>query len=283
MNIREVKDILDKYSTGPKKKFGQNFLLDNNIISKIAVCAEITKDTNVIEIGPGLGFLTKELSKRAKKVLCYEIDPDMVACISDTFGENSNVVVKQKDFLKANVEEDIQEIFDGGDVLLTANLPYYITTAILTKVLEEAPSIKGITVMMQQEVAQRLCGKPSTKDYNGLSVLIQYYTNPTIAIKVPSNCFYPAPNVDSSVVKLKFKTEIVDKALDEAYFKNFIRAIFTQRRKTITNNLKNVFGYDQELLQKSFKEANVNISARADGLTVKEIVNLSNCFYNNLN
>ena len=282
MNVKEVQLILDRYSTAPKKKFGQNFLMDNNIIKKIVQTANINKNINVIEIGPGLGFLTKELSKNAKKVLCYEIDPDMVNCIKDTFGSDSNVVVKQADFLKVNVEKDIKENFDGGDVVITANLPYYITTAILTKVLEEAPSIKGITVMMQQEVAQRLCGKPSTKDYNGLSVLIQYYTTPKIALKVPANCFYPAPNVDSSVIHLTFKNEIINKAINEDYFKKFIRAIFTQRRKTINNNLKTVLGYKSTFIEKCCNLANISISSRADGLTVDQIVNLSNCFYNNL-
>ena len=156
---------------------------------------------------------------------------------------------------------------------------YYITTAILTKILNESKYIKQLTVMMQQEVAQRICGTPSTKDYNALSVLIQYYTNTTNAIKAPSSVFFPAPKVDSSVVLIKKKDTIANKVLDEKYFKTFIYTIFAQRRKTLINNLKKLPKFDYEKTSEIFNELNIDLSVRAEKLSVDEIVNLTNKFY----
>ena len=227
MQASEIKKILEENNVSVKKQYGQNFLMDDNIIKKICDISNIDKETNVIEIGPGLGFLTKKLSQRAKQVLCYEVDVDMIKILTNKFS-SSNVIIKYQDFLKANIDEDIKKIFSSDNVIVVANLPYYITTAILTKILNESKYIKQLTVMMQQEVAQRICGTPSTKDYNALSVLIQYYTNTTNAIKVPSSVFFPAPKVDSSVVLIKKKDTITNKVLDEKYFKTFIYTIFAQ-------------------------------------------------------
>ena len=252
--------------------------MDDNIIKKICDISNIDKETNVIEIGPGLGFLTKELSQRAKQVLCYEVDGDMIKILTNKFS-SSNVIIKYQDFLKANIDEDIKKIFSSDNVIVVANLPYYITTAILTKILNESKYIKQLTVMMQQEVAQRICGTPSTKDYNALSVLIQYYTNTTNAIKVPSSVFFPAPKVDSSVVLIKKKDTIANKVLDEKYFKTFIYTIFAQRRKTLINNLKKLPKFDYEKTSEIFNELNIDLSVRAEKLSVDEIVNLTNKFY----
>ena len=278
MQATEIKKILEENNISVKKQYGQNFLMDDNIIKKICDISNIDKETNVIEIGPGLGFLTKELSQRAKQVLCYEVDGDMIKILTNKFS-SSNVIIKYQDFLKANIDEDIKKIFSSDNVIVVANLPYYITTAILTKILNESKYIKQLTVMMQEEVAQRICGTPSTKDYNALSVLIQYYTNTTNAIKVPSSVFFPAPKVDSSVVLIKKKDTITNKVLDEKYFKTFIYTIFAQRRKTLINNLKKLPKFDYEKTSEIFNELNIDLSVRAEKLTVDEIVNLTNKFY----
>ena len=278
MQASEIKKILEENNVSVKKQYGQNFLMDDNIIKKICDISNIDKETNVIEIGPGLGFLTKKLSQRAKQVLCYEVDVDMIKILTNKFS-SSNVIIKYQDFLKANIDEDIKKIFSSDNVIVVANLPYYITTAILTKILNESKYIKQLTVMMQQEVAQRICGTPSTKDYNALSVLIQDYTNTTNAIKVPSSVFFPAPKVDSSVVLIKKKDTITNKVLDEKYFKTFIYTIFAQRRKTLINNLKKLPKFDYEKTSEIFNELNIDLSVRAEKLSVDEIVNLTNKFY----
>lgn len=279
MNITQVKEILTKYDVSVKKQYGQNFLMDENIINRICDISNINKDVNVIEVGPGLGFLTNELVKRANKVLCYEIDSDMIKVLTNRFDNIDNVVIKYQDFLKANIDSDIKNILGDKKVIVVANLPYYITTAILLKILEESSLINQLTVMMQLEVANRICGTPSTKDYNSLSVLMQYYTDTKLAIKVSSTCFYPEPNVDSGVVLIKYQQEKKLKADNEQYFKKFNRAIFTQRRKTLVNNLKTYMSIPKELIENILNESNIPLTIRSEALNVFQIVDLSNKFY----
>lgn len=279
MNINEVKQILTKYDVSVKKQFGQNFLMDNNIINKICDVSNVTREVNVIEIGPGLGFLTQELKERANKVMCYEIDPEMVKVVTNRFEIDDNVIIKYQDFLKANIDNDIEKYLNDKPVIVVANLPYYITTAILIKILEESKYVKQMTVMMQLEVADRICGKPSTKDYNSLSVLMQYYTTCNLAIKVGRTCFYPEPNVDSAVVLIKHKEIISKSAINEEYFKKFNRIVFIQRRKTLANNLKCGFGYKKELIEEILTKNNISLTIRTEALSVEQIVHLSNEFY----
>ena len=198
MNKEEIKQILLQNNLIVKKKYGQNFLLDEVVLNNIILKAGIKADSCVVEIGPGLGFLTKKLSQFAGKVLCYEIDEQMVRFLKK---ENyNNVEIIQDDFLNRNLDEDFLKFAKGKKLMVVANLPYYITTAILLKILEETHTVDKMIVMMQKEVAQRICGKPSTKDYNALSVLLQYFTNPKIVLDVKPSSFYPQPTVDSSVV-----------------------------------------------------------------------------------
>lgn len=280
MNANKVKQFLLDNNINVKKQFGQNFLLDENIINRICDLSEIDNETCVIEVGPGLGFLTKELSSRAYKVLCYEVDGDMIKVLTNTFDENSNVIIKYQDFLKANLNKDIETLLDASKkIVVVANLPYYITTAILLKILEETSYVKSLTVMMQQEVADRICGKPSTKDYNSLSVLVQYYTTSKIVLNVGPFSFYPEPSVDSSVVKIDYKKDFEYSVYDEIYFKKFNRIIFAQRRKTLSNNLKAGFGYSKELIDSVLNKNNISLSIRAEALSVKQIVELCNAFY----
>lgn len=274
-----IKELIIRENIKAKKKFGQNFLIDNNVLNNIITKSEIT-NKNVIEIGPGLGSLTEYLIKDAKKLVCYEIDKDMVDILNERYISNEKVLILFKDFLKANLQEDIKKYFNDEEVIVVANLPYYITTAILTKILEETKQIKRIVVMVQKEVAMRLSGKPSTKDYNSLSVLIQYYTNVKQLFNVSPKSFIPQPEVDSSVIMIERK-DLLQEVINEEYFLKFNRAIFSQRRKTLSNNLKQNFKYDQPLINKILSSFNLSLSVRAESLTVEQIVNLSNEFYKN--
>jgi 16S rRNA (adenine1518-N6/adenine1519-N6)-dimethyltransferase len=276
MNYSEVINLLNKYKLSPDKNFGQNFLIDNNIISQIASCA---KGKNVIEIGPGLGSLTNELVKVSKKVLCYEIDLGMANVIENELcNKYSNIKLIRGDFLKQDLENDIKKYFDDDDIYVVANLPYYITTAILIKILEETKRVKLMRVMMQKEVGSRLMGAPKTKDYNSLSVLLQYYTKVEKSINVPRNCFHPSPNVDSVVLDITRKDELLF-VESEKYFLSFNRALFSMRRKTIVNNLNNYFKYDKTQISGLLERNRYKATTRAEELTVEQIVNLSNEFY----
>lgn len=279
MTKEQVKKILEQKDIIVKKQYGQNFLLDDNILKNIVKSAELKKDTNVIEIGPGLGFLTNYLQQATTNVLCYEIDEQMVEHLNEL---NYNISIINDDFLKRNLNKDFKNIFDNSNnITLVANLPYYITTPILLKVLEETTRIDKMIVMMQTEVAKRLCGKPSTKDYNALSVLIQYFTNPRIIFNVSPKSFFPEPNVESSVVMIEKKEEPLLEVENLDFFLKFNRNIFAQRRKTLYNNIQKAYNYDKELIKKIIKENNLNESVRSEELDVSQIVKLANDFYIN--
>ncbi len=279
MTKEQVKKILEQNDIIVKKQYGQNFLLDDNILKNIVKSAELKKDTNVIEIGPGLGFLTNYLQQATTNVLCYEIDEQMVEHLNEL---NYNISIINDDFLKRNLNKDFKNIFDNSNnITLVANLPYYITTPILLKALEETTRIDKMIVMMQTEVAKRLCGKPSTKDYNALSVLIQYFTNPRIIFNVSPKSFFPEPNVESSVVMIEKKEEPLLEVKNLDFFLKFNRNIFSQRRKTLYNNIQKAYNYDKELIKKIIKENNLDESVRSEELDVSQIVKLANDFYIN--
>lgn len=277
MNKEEVKKILLENNISVKKQYGQNFLLDENVLNNIVKSANINKGSFVIEIGPGLGFLTNYLSKYANNVLCYEIDSEMVEILkSKNF---DNVDIEYKDFLKANISDDIKKYNKNNlEVVVVANLPYYITTPILLKILEETSLVNRMVVMMQKEVAQRICGKPSTKDYNCLSVLIQYFTNPKYLFTVKPTSFYPEPGVDSAVIEIKYKDEFTCKAIDLNYFLKFNRNIFAQRRKTLMNNLQKAYSYDKQEMLNVLHKLQISPTIRSEALSVSEIVELANIF-----
>lgn len=277
MTKEQVKKILEQNGITVKKQYGQNFLLDDNILKNIIKSAKLDKNSKVIEIGPGLGFLTNYLQQTTDNVLCYEIDDQMVEHLK---GLNYNIKIIHDDFLKRNLEEDLKNVFgDKDSITLVANLPYYITTPILLKTLEETTRIDKMVVMMQTEVAKRLCGKPSTKDYNALSVLIQYFTNPYIAFNVNSKSFFPEPNVESSVVIIEKKKEPLLEVYDLDFFLKFNRNIFTQRRKTLYNNIQKAYDYDKNLIKKIIVDNGLSESVRSEELEVRQIVKLANDFY----
>jgi 16S rRNA (adenine1518-N6/adenine1519-N6)-dimethyltransferase len=265
-----AKKVIDEDNFFIKKKFSQNFLLDENIIKKIITESEIDENSYVIEVGPGLGALTKHIVKIAKKVLLYEVDEDLIPILEEFFKDFKNIEIIHKDFLKANVKEDIQQYFDGSQkVELISNLPYHITTPIIMKVLEECENIKSLTLMMQLEVAQRLTSVPNTKDYNALSIIIQDQTNARYLFKVPKTVFKPKPQVDSAVIKLN-KINRND-SFDKKDFYHFVHKAFTQRRKTLVNNLSDGYPEHSKLYFKDLLERNgISDTIRGEALSLEE-------------
>ena len=277
----EIRNIIIKENIKAKKNFGQNFLIDQNILNKI-VNANDLQAKNIIEIGPGLGSLTGLLAERAKKLVCYEIDKDMVEVLMKRYTNNDKIEIIHQDFLKINIQDEIKKHFGNESVVLVANLPYYITTAILTKILEETKMIELIIVMVQKEVAMRLAGKPSTKDYNSLSVLMQYYTDVKMLFNVAPTCFIPAPEVESTVIEIKLKQDRLP-LINEEFFLKFNRNIFIQRRKTLYNNIKSAYPLSKEIIEDIIKKNNLPLTVRSEALNVEQIVKLSNDVYSTLN
>ena len=267
-NYKETIGILKKYGLYAKKKYGQNFLVDPNILRKIVEVAGVDSTTHVVEIGPGLGSLTELLAKEAKKVTAYEIDKDMIQVLNDRLSEYDNLEVIEADILKTDIAFD-------EEITVVANLPYYITTPILFKLLESNLKIKRIVVMMQKEVAQRLEGNVNTKDYNSLSVAIQYRTTPKIAFPVSREVFIPKPNVDSSVIVLDVLDEPRVKVDDEKFFFRVVKSAFGQRRKTLVNNLNAIFGIPKQVLKDILIEIGLNEKVRGEGLSIDEFAKLS--------
>jgi 16S rRNA (adenine1518-N6/adenine1519-N6)-dimethyltransferase len=233
---RVMIDILDRYGFKFNKRLGQNFIIDGNIIKKIADVAGLDESTGVLEIGPGFGTLTQVLCKKAKKVIAVEVDENLREVHKGTLNY-PNLKIIYEDFLKVDVNKLIEEEFQGLDVKIVANLPYYITTPIITKVLEEKYKVSKIVVMVQKEVAQRLNAKAGTKEYGALTLAVQYRADTNIAMIVPNTVFMPRPKVDSAVVELKILPEPKIRVRDERMLFAVIRASFGQRRKTILNGL----------------------------------------------
>lgn len=275
----DVIKLLNSQNLYAKKCFGQNFLIDKNILNKIVDISNVNKEDTIIEIGPGLGCLTEYLCLNAKKVICYEIDKDMVAILKENLmTKYDNLEIINIDFLKADLSKyNCEETAKNYKVV--ANLPYYITTPIIFKLLAET-KIPQYTFMVQKEVGERLTGKPSTKDYNSLSVAMEYKTNSKVVCKVSPNSFFPAPKVESALLLVKVLKNECD-ANFEANFLKFVQEIFVQRRKTIINNLNNKYGMDKAMLIKKFEENGININLRAETLTVSEILNLYNIIIGN--
>ncbi|MBR6690982.1 MAG: 16S rRNA (adenine(1518)-N(6)/adenine(1519)-N(6))-dimethyltransferase RsmA [Bacilli bacterium] len=267
----KFKEKMEKYSFNLKKMFGQNFIIDENIINNIINSANIDKDTLVIEIGPGAGSLTFKLSQYAKNVLCYEIDTTLKELLEDNLSECSNINIIFKDFLKANVLDDIKQ-YDYKKLYVVANLPYYITTPIIVKFIEENIPVDKIVVMVQKEVGDRFKAKPNTKEYNSLSIYLNYYFEVKKLLDISKNVFIPKPNVDSIVVEFT-KKENKFKLKDEKIFFNLVKDSFTQKRKTIKNNLKK---YNLEKIEEVLKKYNFDLTVRAEQLPIEVFVDIAN-------
>ena len=265
------KHKLDDNSFKIKKFYGQNFISDENVIDKIVDKSNIDKDTLVIEIGPGIGSLTYKLSKKAGFVMCYEIDETLKPILFDNMKDVNNFKVKFIDFLKCDVNNDLKE-FDYKKIYVVANLPYYITTPIILKIIEDRINVDKIVVMVQKEVGDRFKAEPNTKDYGSLSVYLNYYYNVKKLMDVSRNIFVPKPNVDSIVVEFTKKDDRYE-LKDEKLFFKLIRDSFKQKRKTLRNNLK---GYDLDKINKVLNNYNLDLCVRAEQLPINIFVDIAN-------
>ncbi|MCI0131040.1 MULTISPECIES: 16S rRNA (adenine(1518)-N(6)/adenine(1519)-N(6))-dimethyltransferase RsmA [unclassified Vagococcus] len=280
-----TKEILKKHGFSFKKSLGQNFLTEPNILRKIAEAGDLSKEDGVIEIGPGIGALTEHLARHAGKVLAFEIDQRLIPVLEDTLSPYDNITVVNEDILKADVVAEAKKVFDEEQpIKVVANLPYYITTPIMMHLLMSPLDITTMVVMMQKEVADRMTAKPSTKAYGSLSIAVQFYMEAKLAFIVPKTAFVPQPNVDSAIIKLeKRETPIVD-VIDETFFFELTRASFTQRRKTLWNNLTSHFGKDDQTkqwLEKSLEESDIDPKRRGETLSIAEFGKLSNVLITN--
>lgn len=268
-----VRELLKKYDFKLSKALGQNFLIDGNIVSKIADSADINAEDNVLEIGPGIGTLTEELALRAKKVVAIEID-NRLKDLQEESLPYENVKVYFEDVLKTNLKELIDENFKNESFKVVANLPYYVTTPIITKLIEEDLNISSITVMIQKEVASRFAAKVSTKSYGSLSVFIQFYSDVSYEFTVPNSVFMPKPNVDSAVVKLTIKEELPQ--IDREKLFKVVKAAFSKRRKTLINSLSSYgFNIDKQNILEALEKSNIDPIRRAETLTPEEFIVLS--------
>lgn len=264
MNKELIKDYIFK------KKFGQNFLKDENILRNIVDKSEVDKDTLVIEIGVGAAFLTYYLTKKAKYVVGYEIDESLNEIIEKQLENKNNIKIIFDDFLKRNVMDDIKDL-DYKKIFVVANLPYYITTPIITKFIEDKIPVDKIVVMVQKEVGDRFNAKVNTKEYNSLTVYLNYYFDIKKLLDVSRNCFVPKPNVDSVIIE--FKKHNKYKANNEELFFKLVRDAFKYKRKNIRNNLKN---YPQEKLENILKSINLDLNSRAENITLEQFIYICN-------
>lgn len=269
--------IINKYGFAVQKKYGQNFLIDANALEKIIDGAEIDGEDCVIEIGPGIGTMTRELAQRAGLVAAVEIDPMLIPILSETLDGFENVDIINEDILKFDIDAYIADEFDKKPVKVVANLPYYITTPIIMELLKKDHPLTSITVMVQKEVAERMCSGPGTKDYGALSLAVQYYTKPALIAEVPPTCFIPRPKVSSTVIRLDLLEDKAVEVKDEELLFKLIRASFNQRRKTLVNGIANYQELDisKEAVVKALNELGLREDIRGEALTLSQFAALS--------
>lgn len=277
-NPQNTIEVLQKYNFVFQKKFGQNFLIDEHVLSKIIRSAEITEDDFVVEIGPGIGTLTQYLAASAREVAAIEIDDALIPILKDTLSAYDNVTVIHEDVLKVDLCKLAEEKNGGKPIKVVANLPYYITTPIIMGLFENHVPVESITIMVQKEVADRMKTGPGSKDYGALSLAVQYYAKPELVANVPPNCFMPRPRVGSAVIRLTRHTEVPVEAEDEKLMFQIIRASFNQRRKTLVNGLGNApeLHIPKEITTEVLEEMGLSASVRGEALTLAQFAELSN-------
>ena len=279
-NPRRTAEIMKQYQIKMKKSLGQNFLMDTNILRKMVTTAELTDQTTVIEIGPGIGALTEFLALHSKQVYAFEIDQRFITILEDTLSDYDNVQVVHQDILEVDFSAlEYQELCQAKDLVVVANLPYYITTPIIMGLITSGLPFRKLVMMMQKEVAQRMIAQPQTKDYGSLSIAIQNTMEAELSFIVPRTVFNPPPNVDSGVLTLTRRMSPLVPVEDTAAFEQFVQVCFTQRRKTLWNNLRNYYGKEQsELLQVALDKSQINPSQRAEELTIDDFYALYQAF-----
>ena len=274
-----TKAVLERHGFTFKKSFGQNFLTDTNILQKIVDTAEIDKNVNVIEIGPGIGALTEFLAENAAEVMAFEIDERLVPILEDTLRDHNNIKVINEDVLKTDLQTRVKEFKNPNlPIKVVANLPYYITTPILMHLIESKIPFAEFVVMMQKEVADRISAEPNTKAYGSLSIAVQYYMTAKVAFVVPRTAFVPAPNVDSAILKMTRREQPLVEVKDEDFFFRVSKISFVHRRKTLWNNLTSHFGKSEEVktkLEQALENANIKPSIRGEALSIPDFARLS--------
>ena len=273
---KATKEVVQKHNFKFSKSLGQNFLIDTNVIDRILEGARVQEGDYVIEVGPGIGTLTKEMGRTAEKVVAIEIDKTLIPILEETLADFPNIEVINQDILKVNVQELVKEKLNGGPVKLIANLPYYITTPIVMKFLEEDIPVTDIVVMVQKEVADRMNAQPNSKDYGALSVAVQYYCDTEIVAKAPRHMFMPQPNVDSTVIGLHVREEKKYNVDNEDIFFKTVKASFGQRRKTLLNSLGGLGFLSKDQIKLALQEANIDEKRRGETLSIEEFASLSN-------
>ena len=269
--------ILKKYNFTMQKKYGQNFLVDTNVLEGIVEASGITRQDCVLEIGPGIGTMTQYLAESAREVVAVEIDKALIPILEDTLSSYHNITVVNEDILKVDIRRLAEERNGGAPIKVVANLPYYITTPILMELFESGVPLERVTVMVQTEVAQRMQVGPGTKEYGALSLAVQFYAEPKILMQVSPSCFMPRPKVGSAVIRLQTYEQPPVKAKDEALLFAIIRASFNQRRKTLQNGLSHVpeLGISKEITAKVLTEMGLPASVRGEALTLEQFAELT--------
>lgn len=270
--------ILQKYHFNFQKKYGQNFLIDANILGNIISAAGVNKDDCVLEIGPGIGTMTQYLCENAREVVAVEIDKKLIPILQeDTLSSYNNVTIINEDILKVDINAIVREKNDGKPIKVVANLPYYITTPIIMGLFESHVPLESITIMVQKEVAERMQVGPGTKDYGALSLAVQYYAMPEIVMTVPASCFMPRPNIDSAVIKLSRHEKPPVQVKDEKLMFEIIRAAFNQRRKTLVNSLNNADGLkiSKENVLAALEVMGLPVTIRGEALTLAQFAQLA--------
>ncbi len=273
--MQDLRLVLQKHGFHFKKQFGQNFISDTNLLASIVDASGITKDTTVVEIGCGAGTLTRALAEKAKKVYAFDIDRDLQPVLAETLAGLDNVEVIFRDFNKLDLQTFEKEI---GEYTVVANLPYYITTPLVTKLLEESERVQGLSIMVQEEVALRFCAKEDTAEYGSITAAIALKGRAQIVKRVSRNLFYPRPNVDSAVVKITFERGRIAVKSEQAY-RQTVKCAFLNRRKTLENNLVNFFQLPREKAQEILQKAGVADKARGETLSPERLANLSDILF----
>ena len=274
--LKETIEILQKYQIKLNKGLGQNFLIDKNILAKIVNSAELSAGDRVLEIGPGIGTLTRELAARAGKVVAVEIDSRLVPVLQETTSTFSNVRIINQDILKSDLRKLWEDYFAPNRIKVVANLPYYVTSPIIMKLLEEDIPLKMIVVMVQKEVAQRMTAVPGTKDYGALTVAVQFYSEPQIIATVPPAVFMPPPKVSSAIVRLNIDREHRYKVMDKGLMFSLVKAAFGQRRKALVNALRGVAGMSaKEDVREALKRSGIDPRRRGETLSIEEFCRLA--------